>query len=218
MQSIPIIEPIQQLFEQHHIPYTMEQDWLIPYHDFARYPAIRALWFPYEVNGCLQIEVFHHDSTLMIECFAGVGVGDAAIADAMQNFCLNSFHVFAVAFWDLPQDDQVTIEQWEIQGITYQVYLGAMGTRLMSADEFPTLPEHWFNHYSAEIQKESNLDTLAWFRLFVGNNQGKLTIEVLRNNDIWEEAQNAMHQLDWVQTEGYYSIRQFLILVENKRS
>mgnify|MGYP006343174711 FL=1 len=43
MQSIPIIEPIQQLFEQHHIPYTMEQDWLVPYYDFARYPAIRAL-------------------------------------------------------------------------------------------------------------------------------------------------------------------------------
>ena len=212
MQSIPVIEPIQQLFEQHHIPYTMEQDWLVPYHDFTQYPAIRALWFPYEVNGCLQIEVLHHDSELMIECFAGIGEDNDAITDALQNFCLNSFHVFAVAFWDLPQDNQVTIEQWEIQGVTYQAYLGAMGTRLMSNDEFPTLPENWFDSFSSEIQKESNLDTLAWFRLFIGNNQGDLTVEVLRNNDVCEEIQKVMRELDWITLDGYYSIRHFMIL------
>lgn len=216
MQSFPVITPIQQLFEQHHIPYTMEQDWLIPYADFVQYPAIRALWFPYEINGCLQIEVFHHDSTLMIECFAGVGVGDEAISDAMQNFCLNSFHVFAVAFWGLPQDDQVVIEQWEIQGKHYTVYVGAMGTRLMHLNQFPALPENWFDHFSAEIRKDSNWDALAWFRLFVGNNQGQLTIEVLRNNDIWKEAQDVLSELKWVKSDGYYSIRNFLILIQNK--
>ena len=212
MHSIPIIELIQQLFEQHNIPYAMEQDWLVPYQDFTQYPAIRALWFPYTVNGCLQIEVLHHDSELMIECFAGIGEDNDAITDALQNFCLNSFHVFAVAFWDLPQGDQVTIEQWEIQGVTYQAYLGAMGTRLMSNDEFPTLPENWFDSFSSEIQKESNLDTLAWFRLFIGNNQGDLTVEVLRNNDVCEEIQKVMRELDWITLDGYYSIRHFMIL------
>ncbi|RZG86376.1 hypothetical protein EXE10_07160 [Acinetobacter sp. WCHAc060033] len=212
MHSIPIIEPIQQLFEQHNIPYAMEQDWLVPYQDFTQYPAIRALWFPYTVNGCLQIEVLHHDSELMIECFAGVGEDNDAITDALQIFCLNSFHVFAVAFWDLPQGDQVTIEQWEIQGVTYQAYLGAMGTRLMSNDEFPALPENWFDSFSSEIQNESNLDTLAWFRLFIGNNQGDLTVEVLRNNDVCEEMQKVMREFDWITLDGYYSIRHFMIL------
>lgn len=215
MQSILLLEQTQTIFENHQTPYVIEGEWLIPYGDFTQYPAIRILWFPYDVNGCLQVEVLHHDNTLMIECFAGFGQGnDAAIQDALNSFCVNSFHVFGVAFWGLPQDEQVTIEQWEIQGATYQVYSGLVGTRLMNLDDFLTLPENWFDCFSAEIKKDSNLDALAWFRLFIGHNQDKLTVEVLRNNDVWEEAQDVIHKLDWVQTEGYYSIRNFLILIK----
>ncbi|WP_157758068.1 DUF6348 family protein [Acinetobacter larvae] len=216
MRSFPVIEPLQQLFDQHAIPYTMEEDWLVPYHDFEQYPAIRMLWFPYDTNGCLQVEVFHSDQTLMIECFAGIGESsDEAIPDALKNFCINSFHVFAVAFWGLKPDDQVDVIQWQIQDKNYTVYLGAMGTRLINLDTFPELPNHWFEQLQAQIEQESDLDHLAWFRLFVGNNQGELTVEVLKNNDVWDEMQNTMCKLDWVLADGYYSIRQFMILKEN---
>lgn len=212
MQSFPIVKPIQQLFEQHSIPYKMEEDWLIPYGDFVQYPAIRLLWFPYTKNGCLQVEVFHYDQTLMIECFAGVGVGEVAIEDAFHNFTVNSFHVFAVAFWKLKQDNQVTIEQWQISGKSYTAYLGTIGTRQMHLDCFPVLPENWFTQFTTDIKHDTALGHLSWFRLFVGNNKDHLSVEVLKNNEPWEEAQEHVRKLPWASSEGYYSIRQFVIL------
>ena len=217
MQPFSIVEPLQQLFQEHHISYVIEDDWLIPYADFARFPAIRTLWFPYEVNGCLQVEVFHHNQTLIIECFAGIGYGNDAIHDAMQNFCLNSFHVFGVAFWDLQHDNQVQIDQWKIAENNYTVYIGQMGTRLIDLPELPVLPDGWFEILKNEILKQINFENMAWFRVFIGNNQERLTIEILKNNEVWEEAQDMMKDLAWVQCKGYYSIRCFILLnVESK--
>ena len=36
--------------------------------------------------------------------------------------------------------------------------------------------------------------------------------EVLLDNETWEEAQEQLAELDWPQPEGFYSVRNFLIL------
>lgn len=214
MKSYPVISLVQQLFDQHNISYQMEQDWLVPYGQFEKFPAVRVLWFPYEINGCLQVEVLHADSTLMIECFAGIGHGDEAILDGFQNFCANSFHVFAVAFWNLKHDDQVEIQKWKMQGEDYIAYIGCIGSREIDLDTKPVLPENWFESYIRKIKSEQMLNSVSWFRLFVADHKGHLTVEVLKNNDIWLEAQQGMAELDWIKSEAYYSIRNFIILVK----
>lgn len=212
MQPFTLLESIQQTFEQHQIPYLMEGEWLIPYGDFVTYPAIRLLWFPYEINGCLQVEVFHHDQTLMIECFAGLGKGDAAILDGLQNFLASAFHVLAVAFWKLSPDDHVTIEEWKIADSRYKAYIARVCTREINMKMQPAFPHNWFECFSTQIQRKSCLNHVAWFRLFVGKHRQHLTVEVLRNNETWEEAQDILSRLNWTTCQGYYSIRQFVVL------
>src|SRR5262249_59846233 len=65
----------------------------------------------------------------IIESFAGVGeTREKAVADALHNFTVNSFHVLLAAFFR-SDDRQVSREEWVVGGRTSRVTIGNVGIR-----------------------------------------------------------------------------------------
>jgi len=194
--------------DAHDVQYQIKNEWVVP---FGRLPAVRATWYPSEHNGVLEVDVLLEDKRIINECFAGIGSEEEGIKDAIQNFCVNSFHVLLAAFWQLNDAEQVTTEEWKIQNKPYTVYIGNFGTR-GSAEASPEIPESLFKTIEKTIKNESIDQQINWFRCFFCDVSGDHTFEALKNNEVWEAGLNAMKTLSWKKSEGYYSVRNFLVL------
>jgi len=96
----------------------------------------------------------------------------------------------------MPDQDQVMSEKWSFHGKTYTVFIGNLGTR-----------------GSKGVNPEQN--KLSWFRCFFCDVSGNQTFEALKNNEDWQPGLSALQSLPWLKTNGYYSVRNFLIIKEN---
>ena len=95
MEPITLEKELSELMSAHDIQFHIENEWVVPY---GKLPAIRATWYPREESGLLEIDVLLEDQRFINECFAGVGSGRSGLNDALQNFCVNSFHVLLASF------------------------------------------------------------------------------------------------------------------------
>ena len=211
MESITLEKELSELMLGHEIEVHVENEWVVP---FCRLPAIRATWYPRGESGLLEIDVLLEDQRIINECFAGVGVGRSGLNDALQNFCVNSFHVLLASFWGLSDPDQVETECWNIEGKQYTAFIGNFGTR-GSAEVDAEIPKNLFEVIEKAIKAEPPKDTLSWFRCFFCDVSGEQTFEALKNNEVWASGVSALQSLPWVKTKGYYSVRNFLVLREN---
>ncbi len=200
-----------ELMSVHDVQFHMENNWIFP---SGRLPAIRVTWYPEVGNNCLEVDVLLEDQRVINECFAGIGSGQQAMNDALQNFCANSFHVLLAAFWGVNDPNQVVMEDWNLQGRSYTAFIGNFGTRA-SAGVNPQIPDGLFETIEKAIQTDSLEEDLSWFRCFFCDIAGKQTFEALKNNQAWEAGLSALKSLPWSETNGYYSVRNFLILREN---
>ena len=201
---------LQQVLEQHGLTCSEQDTWL---HTGEHQPPIRATWYPYPQNGVLDIEVFLGDGVKIVESFAGLGTGAAAMQDGMLNFCHNDLHVFLAAFYGLTDPTQVLVEDWPLHGKTYQTFIGNFGRR-GNIQPPPAMPDDVFMHFEAAIAAEADLGRYAWFRFFVASHSGHMTFEALKNNDEWAAGLAALHKVTWPQPEGYYSMRGFVLLCQ----
>jgi len=196
------------LLESHGLAFTTHEDWVVPY---DKLPAIRALWHPGEPTGRLDVQVINEDQSIIEECFAGFDTGNGALHDAFENFTRNSFHVLLAAVWDVNDPDQVTVEHWEIGGKPFTAYIGNYGTR--SADGItPRIPDTLFADIERAIRDETLAGDLHWFRLFFANFSGSPTFEALMDNEVWAAGRRCLEAAPWVKSDGYYSVRLFLML------
>jgi len=165
----------------------------------------------------LDIEVALGTSDVMIESFGGFGDNrDEAVADAVANFAANSLHPLLAAFYG-QVDDQVTVEMWEIEAVMWRVIIGGYGIRTSEGIKVD-VPEQAFQAIEGLIKGLTLEGTIHWVRTYYSQLNPKdvtlkeVTCEVLLDNEIWEEAQEQLAGLDWPQLEGFYSVRNFLIL------
>jgi hypothetical protein len=211
MEPITLVKELSDLIEAHEVPFHVEDEWVVP---SSKLPAIRAKWYPREDNGLLEVDVLLEDERIINECFAGIGSGREGINDALQNFCVNSFHVLLASLWGLNIPDQVMTENWNLEGKEYTAYIGNFGTR-GSAEVEAEIPDGLFEVIEKAIKSESLMDKLSWFRCFFCDVSGEQTFEALKNNEVWESGVSALKSLPWLKTKGYYSVRNFLVLREN---
>ena len=211
MEPITLETELSELFGAHEVPFHVENEWIVP---LGKLPAIRATWFPREDSGLLEVEVLLEDDRIINECFAGIGSALEGINDALQNFCVNSFHVMLASLWDLNDPDQVTTESWSFEGKEYTAFIGNFGTR-GSAETNAEIPDKLFEKIEKTIRRETLKDKLSWFRCFFCDVSGKQTFEALKNNESWESGVAALKSLPWIKTNGYYSVRNFLVVREN---
>lgn len=208
METIePVIE-LKRLLERHGLDCVVENDWVVPN---ATLPAIRGLWYPYEVNGVLNIQVLIKDGLVVEECFAGLGEGLQAFRDAFHNFMVNSLHVLLAALWGANDPEQVTTEQWRIGDKEFTAYIGNFGTRA-SEGTHPAIPDGLFEAIERAVKKQALPGNYHWVRTFFCNLNGEWTFEALLDNENWAEGIDCLQALTWEKSRGYYSVRNFMLL------
>lgn len=208
MNATEIAAELKRLMEAHGLACATENDWVVPN---GQLPAIRALWYPGESNGRLDIHVLVEEGVLIEECFAGIGSGQAGFRDGLQNFMLNSLHVMLAAFWGKDDPDQVVTETWQIGGKSFSAYIGNFGTRA-SAGCHAHVPHQLFPAIQSTITKQSISPGLHWIRTFFCSIKGEPTFEALLDNEEWLPGVECLRSIPWEETSGYYSVRNFLVL------
>jgi hypothetical protein len=209
MTEIQITDYLSKLFHVHGVACVVHNDWVVPNSEL---PALRALWYPDQSHGLLQVQVLVRDKLVIEECFAGAGQGDSGLQDALVNFTTNSFHVLLAAFWGKNDPEQVTMEEWDISGKRYTAYIGNFGTRC-SAGVTAHVPPELFAAIEAAIKREPLAGDLHWFRLFFGNAvSDSFTFEALKDNEDWPAGVRCLEAAAWERSSGYYSVRLFAVL------
>jgi len=194
--------------QAHGVACSTEREWVVPN---GALPAIRASWFPRAGSGVLEVEVLLENKSVVNECFAGMGDGEAAIGDAFQNFTTNSFHVLLAAFWNINDPQQVTTANWTVSGKTFTAYIGNFGTR-GSMGVTPTVPAELFPTIQRAVERESLSQGWHWVRHFFCDVKGAPTYEALLDNQPWQAGTDGLRSISWVKSTGYYSVRNFLVL------
>ena len=208
MEPIVLKEAMLELMSAHGLDCELHDEWVVPN---GVLPAIRATWFPQENNGLLSVDALLGDNRLINECFAGLGSGEDAVADAINNFVVNSLHVLLAALWDKKEDEQVTVEEWKIGNESYSAFIGGFGTRGSNENEIQ-IPDNLFEVIEGVVKSERPSEAISWFRFYFGNVSGEQTFEALNNNEIWDEGLKALESVAWPQSDGFYSVRNFMIL------
>ena len=152
------------------------------------------------------------DGRVICESVVGLsGSKEEAILKAFQSFGINSLHTILCALYGYPCDDQVSIEVIEFEGENWEVIFGPMATNR----DHSVIPKDFSAFVTDQISKKKNVSPhhLHWARFYWGQQNGEcLASEALWDNEPWEEAQEDIKTLDWPQVDGFYQVRQFLIL------
>lgn len=208
-------QALEALLKGHGLAAAPYEDWVVV---DGRLPGIRAtVADPRRQEGRvllrLDVEVALSADEVILESFVGLGEDEsAALGNALQNFCVNSFHVFLAAFWNHVETDQVLVEDWQVGGQAWRAVIGNFGCQ--SAGGAPVqVPDAVFPTLESHIKALPLAGACHWMRSFHCNIDGEETCtEVLLDNAPWPEAQAAVAALDWPRTDGYYSARNFLVL------
>lgn len=204
-------EILANMLLAHDLPSIEYKDWLLV---DEQLPAMRAETFDFKEyeNGAgirLDITLLLANKKTISESYLGIGKNKiSAIQNAFQNFVANSFHVFLSAFWQITNDDQIGIEEWEIKGKKWKVYIGNFGCK----GDF-NIPENLFKIIEEQIQEENLEEDLYWLRIYYANvNSREIMIETLKNNEVWPEMENKLKTVAWDNSDKFYSLRNFIIL------
>ncbi|WP_444997131.1 DUF6348 family protein [Aliikangiella sp. IMCC44359] len=208
MEPLDLKEYISGLLQSHNVSFHTESEWVVPYGEL---PAIRATWFQKETSGVFEVEVLLDGGRIINECFSGFGIGEEGILNGLENFCVNSFHVFLSAFWGKHIPEQVENEDWQIGENFYKAYIGNLGTRATKGVE-ASIPENFFESLEKAIKNEKLGSEVSWFRVFFGSVSGDFTFEALKENEVWGEGIEMLRAQLWEKPEGYYSVRNFIVL------
>jgi hypothetical protein len=159
----------------------------------------------------IQIKVEGVDEVI-VESFAGFGATQKeAIAEALQNFMLSSFHVITAAFLQ-ENDSNVTVETWKIGDQEKRVIIGNVTMRGNPPANFSE--SNWFSQLEEKIKASSkDLTGAHWVRLYCSQVDNAISDrEILLDNEPWEELEKEIPNFSWPKGKDFYSARIFMIL------
>lgn len=199
---------LQAILAGHGLPIPAYGEWLLPYSDL---PAICAVWHGDSGTRLLEVIVKLPDGTEIVEGFAGTGDLDAAFDDAFDNFMRSSLHVMLSGLWGVHDPEQIDSYNWEIAGKRYTAFIGNYVSR-STENSNSHVPPKLDARLTFTIQRERLTQEFHWFRLFVANMQGQFVFEALKDNEDWPAGLDCLNSCDWPTSDGYYSLRQFVLL------
>ncbi|MCY1406452.1 hypothetical protein D3C76_421690 [compost metagenome] len=155
----------------------------------------------------------------IVECFAGVGESrDQAIADAFGKMLLGTFHVLIEGLTSHSCPEELAeIEHWQNDDSDWTVFSGPLLT-MHSGDS--TLN----STYPAFISQLTSLFVATvppgphWVRVFLCAYDDQVqAVEVLLDNEPWEQGQSLLAAQSWSCTPDYQSIRHFILALPDSR-
>ena len=211
-------EGLLELFRGHGVEALLQDEWIVFPGRSVKASAELYGQASHEAATSVQLDVRVQNASgrAIVESFAGLGTtADEAVADAMQNFVVNSFHVLLAAFFGV-SGQQVAQEKWVSGGKPCRVTIGNVGVRGEPPVEGEALVA-WFDHFTEKLRQKQFAAGTHWVRVFYAQMQNEaLACEVLLNNEVWEEMQSEMAAIDWPAGEAFYSLRLFVVIQVKK--
>lgn len=213
MQYIKINEAIAELINAHGYNTTITRDKIIP--EFKDKIELDTRVFPRQNENIIQtrfdIEVSLKNGMRLYESFGDFGRDVyEAINKNIENFSRSSLHVFIDAFNDT--NTYCGKVEWQIRDNIFDVYVGSYNIK-SSGNKQIELPIELYKEIQ-DIIIHTNLNEEYFFiRFFYAHNQNKvMTTEFMINNVNVETAQEKLENLNWMKSDEFYSVRNFIIL------
>lgn len=165
------------------------------------------------ITSRLDIKLTLANDQQIIECFADAGAkSEDAKNKNIQNFLLSSFHPIVACLNRNPKDPVITFEEWEIGQNTWEVYIGDFSIK-GTKKNLDVIPDNLFETLE-DLIKGMHIDTeYAWIRFYMGQvNNSLLIVELLVNNIPYTEGEDVLKKIEWDQMDGFYSIRNFIMM------
>ena len=214
IDDILVTEKVGALFEEHGVGLAPSDYWLAHESGYAiSVDASVREQLESRLAVQLDIDVSLPDGRLITESFIGLGNdADEAVDDAIENFRENSLFVFLTAFFKAPPKGRVIVESWKIDGAPWRIVAGNFGCCQSKKNLVKSLPDQLFSEMENAIKGSRLHNNSHWFRLFFSQQDGtRHPLELLMDNEPWHAAKEPLSRVPWQKTEGYYSVRGFVI-------
>ncbi len=204
---------LRDFFVSHDIPAETTGAWVTfpgqPYQ--AQMEIVSTSTAPDRVQVQLDLRFAMTTGHVLVESLVGVGADrDEAIGNAVKSLTECSLHVVQRAFFG-KAEDQVTQEEWEINGLPRQLTVGNVIMR--SSAPVTNSTDLWFPRLEHTIRAAPLPAGDHWVRMYYAQHLGKaLEHEALLDNNSWPALKEAMRQWPWPQSADFYSVRLFLII------
>ncbi len=141
---------------------------------------------------------------------------EEAVNNNFQNFSSSSLHPLLAALGciDPHTYDQITIEEWEISGKNWKVYIGNLVPKILS-DRQNTIapPLEFFDSFESGIKSQQLTNRLHWFRGYYSQLDNEITNrEFLMDNELVAETDMIFSAIPILSNVKFYSCRNFIIL------
>ncbi len=141
---------------------------------------------------------------------------EEAVSNNLQNFSSSSLHPLLAALGciDPHTYDQITIEEWEINGKVWKAYIGNLVPKILT-DIQNTIapPSEFFDSFERGIKAKQLTNRLHWFRGYYSQLDNEITNrEFLMDNELVTETDTIFNTLPILPNIRFYSCRNFIIL------
>lgn len=141
---------------------------------------------------------------------------EEAVQNNFQNFSASSLHPLLAALGciDPHTYDQITIEEWDINGKFWKAYIGNLVPKILS-DRHNTItpPSEFFDSFERGIKAQKLTNRLHWFRGYYSQLDNEITNrEFLMDNELVPETDMIFSTLPILPNVRFYSCRNFIIL------
>ena len=169
------------------------------------------------ISSRLDVMVISDYSENIIESFGDIGIDlEDAINKNFSNFSISSLHVILAAFGanDPEIIEQITIEEWTVNGKHWNAYIGNLLPKTNSKTPLDSSrPMQLFNAVKDGIVSLPLSNNLHWFRGYYFQHQNAISnTEFLINNQIAENTEELFSAISVIPDVDFFSCRIFIIL------
>lgn len=167
------------------------------------------------VSSRLDVMAITNTGEKIMESCGDVGETiEDALSNNFHNFCEGSLHPLLAAFGstDASVAEQITIEEWSINGRLWDVYIGNLVPKML-ADNNASVepPSQFFEAIEKQIMCQPLTRRLHWFRSYYNQVDNKIEErEFLMDNEPLD-AQKIFESLPLIPGVHFYSCRNFIV-------
>ena len=141
---------------------------------------------------------------------------DEAFNNNFRNFSMSTLHPLLVGLGcvDPHSYEQITIEEWEINGKTWKVYMGNIVPKILAdKGHHVTPPPEFFDCFERGIKGQKLTKRLHWFRGYYSQVGNEITNRAfLMDNELHAEAGIIFNNLPIIPHVTFCSCRIFIVL------
>jgi len=184
-------------------------------------PIYFETWFYPRLEGeglqsRLDVGVTLPNGLELYEAFSDFGKSERdVINNNLTNFARGTLHVMLDAFNATKKYSDK--ETWTIQGQKWNVFIGDYNIKKASAIKSVEIPPNLFELIEEILYEQELTEEYYFIRCFYAHyKQSVMASEFMINNKNIEYAEEKIAKLDWMSSENFYSVREFLILKKSQ--